>query len=138
MPYMMQVAVGRLEKLTVFGTDYDTPDGSGVRDYIHVMDVADAHRVAMDHLDDHHGLRTLNIGTGTGVSVLELLATFQEVCGVTVPHEIAGRQPGTRPAPSPTPAGWTRSGAGGPPGTCGPCARTPGVSRAFIRTATHA
>lgn len=94
MPYMMQVAVGRLEKLTVFGTDYDTPDGSGVRDYIHVMDVADAHRVALDHLDDEHGLRTLNIGTGTGVSVLELLATFQEVCGVTVPHEIAGRRPG--------------------------------------------
>jgi UDP-glucose 4-epimerase len=94
MPYMMQVAVGRLEKLTVFGTDYDTPDGSGVRDYIHVMDVAEAHCVALDHLDDENGLRTLNIGTGTGVSVLQLLATFQEACGVTVPYQIAGRRPG--------------------------------------------
>ena len=94
MPYMMQVAVGRLEKLTVFGTDYDTPDGSGVRDYIHVMDVAEAHCVAMDHLADCNGLRTLNIGTGAGVSVLQLLATFQDVCRVTVPHEIAGRRPG--------------------------------------------
>lgn len=94
MPYMMQVAVGRLEKLTVFGTDYDTPDGSGVRDYIHVMDVAEAHCVAMERLADANGLRTLNIGTGTGISVLQLLATFQEVCGVTVRHEIAGRRAG--------------------------------------------
>jgi UDP-glucose 4-epimerase len=94
MPYMMQVAVGRLPKLTVFGTDYDTPDGSGVRDYIHVMDVAEAHRVAMDHLDEENGLRTLNIGTGSGVSVLQLLQIFQEVCGVSVPHQIAGRRAG--------------------------------------------
>lgn len=94
MPYMMQVAVGRLEKLTVFGADYDTPDGSGVRDYIHVMDVAEAHCVAMDHLADENGLRALNIGTGTGVSVLQLLATFREVCGVPVPYEIARRRAG--------------------------------------------
>ena len=94
MPYMMQVAVGRLEKLTVFGTDYDTPDGSAVRDYIHVMDVAEAHCVAMERLTDANGLRTLNIGTGTGVSVLQLLATFQDVCGVIVRHEIAGRRAG--------------------------------------------
>ncbi len=94
MPYMMQVAAGRREKLTVYGTDYDTSDGSGVRDYIHVMDVAEAHCVALDHLADETGLRALNIGTGTGVSVLELHAVFASVCGVPVPYEIAGRRPG--------------------------------------------
>lgn len=94
MPYMMQVAGGRRDKLTVYGDDYDTPDGSGVRDYIHVMDVAEAHCVALDHLADETGLRALNIGTGTGVSVLQLRAAFASVCGVPVPYEIAGRRPG--------------------------------------------
>jgi UDP-glucose 4-epimerase len=94
MPYMMQVAVGRLRKLQVFGADYPTPDGSGVRDYIHVVDVADAHRVALKHLGDKHGLRALNLGTGTGVSVLQLIAAFRDECGVTIPYEILGRRPG--------------------------------------------
>jgi UDP-glucose 4-epimerase len=94
LPYMMQVAVGRLAKLQVYGDDYDTPDGSGVRDYIHVMDVAEAHCAALDHLDDETGLRAFNLGAGLGVSVLELLGTFQQVNGVTIPHEIVGRQPG--------------------------------------------
>ena len=92
LPYMMQVAVGRLERLQVFGDDYDTPDGTGVRDYIHVMDVAEAHCVAMEHLDDEAGMRAFNIGTGTGVSVLELIATFQQVSNVAIPYEIIGRQ----------------------------------------------
>lgn len=94
MPYLLQVATGKLAKLQVFGNDYPTVDGSGVRDYIHVMDVADAHRVALEHLPTHTGMRALNLGTGTGISVLELIATFQEECGVTIPYEIVGRQPG--------------------------------------------
>jgi UDP-glucose 4-epimerase len=94
MPYMLQVAVGRLEKLHVYGNDWGTPDGSGVRDYIHVMDVAEAHRAAVEHLGDDTGMRAFNIGTGTGVSVLELINTVQEVSGVQIPYEIIGRQPG--------------------------------------------
>lgn len=94
LPYMMQVAIGRLEKLQVYGGDWETPDGSGVRDYIHVLDVADAHCVAMEHLDDEDGLRAFNLGTGAGVSVLELLATFQQVSGRSIPYEVIGRQPG--------------------------------------------
>jgi UDP-glucose 4-epimerase len=94
LPYMMQVAVGRLGKLQVYGGDWDTPDGSGVRDYIHVLDVAEAHCVALEHLDDEVGLRAFNLGSGTGVSVLELIAAFQQVSGVTIPYEIIGRQPG--------------------------------------------
>ena len=94
LPYMMQVAVGRLGKLQVYGDDYDTPDGSGVRDYIHVMDVAEAHCVALEHLDEEAGMRAFNLGTGTGVSVLQLIATFRQVSGVHLPYEIVGRQPG--------------------------------------------
>jgi UDP-glucose 4-epimerase len=93
-PYMMQVALGRLRRLQVFGTDYDTPDGTGVRDYIHVMDVAEAHGLALDHLDDRTGMRAFNLGTGSGISVLQLLAAFQDVNRITVPYEIAGRRPG--------------------------------------------
>lgn len=94
LPYMLQVAVGRLEKLQVYGNDWGTPDGTGVRDYIHVLDVAEAHRVAVEHLGDDAGMRAFNIGTGTGVSVLELINTVQEVSGVRIPYEIIGRQPG--------------------------------------------
>jgi UDP-glucose 4-epimerase len=94
MPHMMQVAVGRLQKLRVFGLDYPTADGSGVRDYIHVVDVAEAHRVALEHLADMQGMRALNLGTGTGVSVLQLIEAFEEECGVTIPYETVGRRPG--------------------------------------------
>lgn len=94
LPYMMQVVVGRREKLQVYGDDWETLDGSGVRDYIHVMDVADAHCVALGHLDDETGLRAFNLGTGVGVSVFELIAAFESVCGVRVTREIIGRQPG--------------------------------------------
>lgn len=93
-PYMMQVAVGRLERLQVYGDDYDTPDGTCVRDYIHVMDVAEAHRVAMEHLDDETGMRAFNLGTGMGVSVLQLIAAVEQASDVTIPYEIIGRQPG--------------------------------------------
>ena len=94
LPYMMQVAVGRLERLEVYGVDYDTIDGTGVRDYIHVMDVAEAHCIAIDHLDDETGMRAFNLGTGGGVSVLQLLATFEEISGMNIPYQITSRQPG--------------------------------------------
>ncbi|WP_340558869.1 UDP-glucose 4-epimerase GalE [Streptomyces sp. GSL17-111] len=94
MPYLAQVAVGRLDRLRVFGDDYPTADGTGVRDYLHVMDVAEGHRVALEHLDDEAGLRVLNLGTGTGTSVLELLAAFSAACGRRLPYEITARRPG--------------------------------------------
>lgn len=94
LPYLMQVAVRRLAHLDVYGGDYDTADGSAVRDYIHVMDVAEAHCLALDHLAEQTGSRAFNIGTGQGISVLQLLATCQEVTGTTIPYRMAGRQPG--------------------------------------------
>lgn len=94
LPYMMQVAVGRLERLEVYGDDYDTIDGTGVRDYIHVMDVAEAHCLSSDHLDDETGKQAFNLGTGTGVSVLQLIAMFEEISGKTIPYRIVARQAG--------------------------------------------
>jgi UDP-glucose 4-epimerase len=97
MPYMIQVAAGKLPKLQVFGADYDTPDGSPVRDYIHIMDVAEAHRLAVEHLEDQPGMRVLNLGAGIGVSVLELVRRFEETCGICVPYEIVSRCGGDVP-----------------------------------------
>ena len=97
MPYMAQVAVGRLEKVTVFGGDYPTPDGTCVRDYIHVVDLAEGHRLAVEHLTDEVGLRVLNLGAGVGVSVLELLTAFSQACGTPLPYRIAARRPGDVP-----------------------------------------
>lgn len=94
MPYLAQIAVGRLTELSVFGDDYPTPDGTAIRDYIHVVDVADAHRVALEHLDDQTGFRVFNLGTGSGVSVLQLVAAFSEACGQEIPHRIVGRRAG--------------------------------------------
>lgn len=94
MPYLSQVAVGRLLQLQVFGGDYPTHDGTGVRDYIHVLDVADGHRVALERIDDRAGLRTLNLGTGVGTSVLELAHAFQEASGRHIPLTIGERRPG--------------------------------------------
>ncbi|MFF5157113.1 UDP-glucose 4-epimerase GalE [Streptomyces sp. NPDC000348] len=94
MPYVAQVAMGCRERLSVFGTDYPTPDGTGVRDYIHVMDVAEGHRVAVEHLDDRTGMRVFNLGTGTGTSVLQLVAAFEEASGRPVPYRIADRRAG--------------------------------------------
>ncbi|GAA4673813.1 UDP-glucose 4-epimerase GalE [Pseudonocardia yuanmonensis] len=97
LPYMAQVAVGRLDELPVFGNDYPTPDGTCVRDYIHVVDVADGHRVALDHLDDETGLRVFNLGTGRGASVLELVAEFGRAVGRPIPYRIEGRRTGDVP-----------------------------------------
>jgi len=92
MPYITQVAVGEREKLSIFGNDYPTPDGTCIRDYIHVVDVAKGHVAALSHLTP--GFDAVNLGSGKGTSVLELVGTFEKVCGVPIPQEIASRRPG--------------------------------------------
>jgi UDP-glucose 4-epimerase len=94
MPYVAQVAVGRQDKLFVFGDDYPTPDGTGVRDYIHVMDLVEGHVAALERICGQCGMITVNLGTGRGVSVLEMIGAFEKACGKRVPHEIVGRRPG--------------------------------------------
>jgi UDP-glucose 4-epimerase len=93
-PYMAQVAAGRLEKLRVFGDDYNTPDGTGVRDYIHVVDLAEGHLAALNYIVEHPGWFAINLGTGKGCSVLELLNTYRKICGYNINHEITSRRPG--------------------------------------------
>ena len=93
-PYITQVASGRLEKLRVFGNDYDTPDGTGVRDYIHVVDLAKGHVAACEYLAAHPGCEVFNIGTGVGYSVLELIHTFERVNGIAIPYVIGPRRAG--------------------------------------------
>ena len=95
-PFIAQVAVGRRAQLSVFGDDYDTPDGTGVRDYIHVMDLADGHRAALDYaLGVGDGfVRNINLGSGTGHSVLEVVTAFGEAAGHAIPYEICPRRPG--------------------------------------------
>ena len=111
MPYIAQVATGRREQVNVFGDDYDTPDGTGVRDYIHVMDLAAGHVAALDHLAP--GVETYNLGTGQGTSVLELIQAFGEACGHPIPYAIAPRRPGDlastycSPAKAARDLGWT-------------------------------
>ena len=94
MPYICQVAVGRREALRVFGGDYETPDGTVVRDYIHVVDLALGHVAALSYLQDHAGLLTVNLGTGRGYSVLEMVEAFGRACGRPVPYEVVARRPG--------------------------------------------
>ncbi len=94
LPYISQVAVGRLERVSVFGNDYPTPDGTGVRDYIHVVDLALGHLAALDYLRQHAGIHTWNLGTGTGYSVLDMIRAFEIACGHPVPYTIAPRRPG--------------------------------------------
>lgn len=93
-PYIAKVACGRLEKLRVFGSDYDTPDGTGVRDYIHVVDLARGHLAALDRLQGYSGVFTYNLGTGRGYSVLEVVAAYERACGHAIPYEIVGRRGG--------------------------------------------
>ncbi|KVE24288.1 UDP-glucose 4-epimerase [Burkholderia singularis] len=94
MPYVAQVAVGKLEKLRVFGSDYPTPDGTGVRDYIHVVDLARGHIAALDALDKRDASLTVNLGTGRGYSVLEVVRAFEAASGKPVPYELVARRPG--------------------------------------------
>ena len=94
MPYVTQVAVGKREKLTVFGNDYKTHDGTGVRDYIHVVDLAKGHVCAVKKLAENCGLKTYNLGTGIGYSVLDIVKNFEEATGVKVPYVFGPRRPG--------------------------------------------
>ena len=94
MPYITQVAVGKLEKLGVFGDDYDTPDGTGVRDYIHVVDLAKGHVKAIEKVKENPGLKIYNLGTGIGYSVLDIVKNFEEATGITIPYEIKPRRAG--------------------------------------------
>ena len=112
MPYISQVAVGRREKLSVFGNDYDTHDGTGVRDYIHVVDLAKGHVAAVKYVAENKGCDVFNLGTGTGYSVLDMVKSFEAVNGVAVPYVITERRPGdlgtcyADPAKSAEKLGW--------------------------------
>ncbi len=94
MPYVSQVAIGRRDHLTVFGNDYDTPDGTGVRDYIHVVDLAQAHVLAVRYAAEHKGCEIFNIGTGKGSSVLEIVHAYEKACGKKIKYEIGPRRAG--------------------------------------------
>lgn len=94
MPYVAQVAAGWRERLAVFGDDYDTPDGTGIRDYIHVMDLAAAHLAALEFTDKNDGVNPVNVGTGQGYSVLEMIRAFETASGREVPYDVTGRREG--------------------------------------------
>ena len=138
MPYIAQVAVGRREKLFVYGDDYPTVDGTGVRDYIHVDDLAAGHIAALNRLTTTDApVSTWNLGTGHGTSVLELLHAFERACGHELPYEVVARRPGDIAAVlrRPHPRRGTSS-AGAPRARSTTCASTPGGGRAATRTAT--
>ena len=97
MPYISQVAVGRLKELSVFGNDYPTKDGTGVRDYIHVVDLSKGHVKAVEYAREHTGCEAINLGTGTGTSVLELKDAFEKASGKKIPFKIVGRRAGDPP-----------------------------------------
>ena len=94
LPYVAQVATGKLEKIHVFGNDYDTPDGTGVRDYIHVVDLAKGHVKAIEGMEKLEGVNIFNLGTGTGYSVLDIIKAFNKACGKELPYVIDPRRPG--------------------------------------------
>ena len=112
MPYITQVAIGRREKLSVFGNDYDTHDGTGVRDYIHVVDLARGHVAAVRYVASNKGCEVFNLGTGTGYSVLDMVGAFRTVNDVALPYQIVERRPGdiatcyADPAKSEKVLGW--------------------------------
>lgn len=97
MPYITKVAIGKLERLSIFGSDYPTPDGTGVRDYIHVVDLANGHLKALEKLDTNPGLVTYNLGTGKGYSVLDMVKAFSKACGKDIPYIITDRRAGDVP-----------------------------------------
>lgn len=94
MPYVCQVAVGRLPELSIFGSDYPTRDGTAIRDYIHVVDLARGHLAALEYLDHTRGFHVINLGTGNGTTVLELVSSFERVNGVKIPHTMTARRAG--------------------------------------------
>ena len=112
MPFISQVAVGRRDHLNVFGSDYDTPDGTGVRDYIHVVDLARGHVAAIDFMQENKGEFVFNLGTGVGYSVLDMVKAFEKANGIKIPYELVDRRPGdlatcySTPAKSEKVLGW--------------------------------
>ena len=112
MPFIAQVAVGRRDHLNVFGNDYDTPDGTGVRDYIHVVDLARGHVCAIEYMMKHRGENVFNLGTGVGYSVLDMVKAFEKANGIKIPYELVDRRPGdlatcySTPAKSEKVLGW--------------------------------
>ena len=94
LPYVTQVAVGKLEKLSVFGSDYPTVDGTGVRDYIHVVDLVKGHLGALNYLQHNSGCHIWNLGTGQGYSVIQIIKAFEEATGITIPYDLVARRPG--------------------------------------------
>jgi len=97
MPYIAQTAVGRHPYLNIYGDDYETPDGTGIRDYIHVVDLAVGHMSTIDYLESNPGVSIFNLGTGKGVSVLEVVSAFEGACGISIPKKFAPRRPGDQP-----------------------------------------
>ena len=120
-------------KLTVFGDDYDTPDGTGVRDYIHVVDLAEGHLCAIRYAQAHTGCEVFNLGTGRGVSVLEMVHTFSEVNNVPVPYVIGPRRAGDLARSTQTPPRQSRSWLGGKEKRLPICAATAGAGRPGTR-----
>jgi UDP-glucose 4-epimerase len=116
-PFITQIAAGRRERLRVFGDDYPTPDGTGIRDYLHVMDLAEAHSAAVDHLMQSEAplSLTINLGTGQGLSVLDVVHGFEQATGISIPYEVVARRPGDVPKLEACPKqaeavlGWTAS-----------------------------
>lgn len=112
-PYITQVAIGKLERLSVYGNDYPTPDGTGVRDYIHVVDLARGHIKALDRLQDNPGMVIYNLGTGRGYSVLEMIRAFETASGRKIPYQFVARRPGdiaicyADPSKAAEELGWT-------------------------------
>ena len=93
-PYVAQVAVGKLDHVQIYGDDYDTPDGTGVRDYIHVMDLAEGHVAALAYGASHDGFEAVNLGTGRGSSVLDVIHAYEKACGKKIPMEFTARRAG--------------------------------------------
>ena len=113
MPYITQVAIGKREELQVFGNDYDTPDGTGVRDYIHVVDLVKGHIKALEYLEKNDGIETFNLGTGKGYSVLDLINNFSSATEKEIPYKVVDRRPGdigicyANPEKAKAKLGWT-------------------------------
>ncbi|MBD8013498.1 UDP-glucose 4-epimerase GalE [Planococcus wigleyi] len=113
MPYITQVAIGKREELQVFGNDYDTPDGTGVRDYIHVVDLVKGHIKALEYLEENDGIETFNLGTGKGYSVLDLINNFSSATKKEIPYKVVDRRPGdigicyANPEKAKAKLGWT-------------------------------
>ena len=136
MPYIAKVAIGKLEKVHVFGNDYPTPDGTGVRDYIHVVDLARGHVCAIRKLETKCGLFICNLGTGHGYSVLDVIHAFEKACGKRSPMSSTRAAPATSPSATPTPPRPSVSWAGRPSMASRRCAPTAGTGSRRTPTAT--